>query len=208
MIEEAKPKKKKGSYCKFKGKPIKPFNTEYIQIAEKLAASGAAQIDLAYIFGVSSNTLRQWKKDHLEFATAINRGAQFSLAHLIAKGIQKASCYSYEEVRTKTITDAEGNPTGKAEKTVTTKHQPADGALLMFLVENLDRKLGGNNWMRRTVTEVNGNVTHHVINGKDIATQIDRLGAKWTNAIEAEFDAKPTKPKGLPPAEEGDETNE
>jgi len=206
MAEEVKPKKKKGAYCKFKGKPIKPFLTEYIQIAEKLAASGAAQIDIAYILGVSSNTLRGWKKENLEFATAINRGAQFTLAHLIGKGIQKAAGYDYEEVRTKTIVDETGNQAGKMEVTKTTKHQPADGALLMFLAECLDRKLGGNTWVRKTVSEVTGNINHRVINGKDISNQIDRLGAKWTNAIEAEFDAKPTKKKPeLPPAEEKDE---
>jgi hypothetical protein len=171
----------------------KPYKAEYAEIAERLKASGAQEMDIAYLLGTSTTNLRKWKIEHEEFAKAINRGDRFTLAYLIGKGIQKAGGYDWIEERRKYTADSEGNPTGDVEITRTNRHVPADGTLLMFLAGCIDRKLGNTDWQSKQFIEKKEERTIKVINGDAIASQIEKLGGKWGKIVEAEFMQKEHK---------------
>ena len=167
----------------------KAYNTEFAELAERLAASGATEMDIAYILGTSTYNLRKWKREHYDFAKAINRGKQLTRAYLIAKGIKAAAGYDYVEKKSQYVTDENGNLTGEVKVTETPKHQPSDGKLLMCMIACLDRQLGGNDWVARQFVEskTEKNINVRVIDGQKIADQFDKLSGKWANAIDAKF---------------------
>src|SRR4030042_5979630 len=129
-------------------KQIAEFNSNFIDVAQKLAASGATDTDIAFLLGTSKRGLRSWKKENPDFKKALNRGRELSLAYLIAQGIRAAAGYDYTETTTKekkVLSD--GAIVDLPVETVTRhRHQPTDAKLLMFLVAALDRQLGGSNW--------------------------------------------------------------
>lgn len=186
--------KKKGSK-RINPKKAKAYNTEFAELAERLAASGATEMDIAYIFGTTTYNLRNWKRNNPDFAKAINRGKQLTKAYLIAKGMKAAAGYDWTEEKQKFVVDAEGKPTGNIEVIKTKKHQPSDGKLLMFMVSALDRQLGGDNWVAKQFVEnkTEKNVNIRVIDGQKIAEQFDKLSGKWKEAIDCEFE----KPKQI-----------
>ena len=50
------------------------FNERYIEDAEKLATLGLSQKDMAYYWGVTENTVTNWKKESEDFLDALNSG--------------------------------------------------------------------------------------------------------------------------------------
>lgn len=171
-------------------KKAKPYSTDFPQMAERLSASGATEMDIAYILGTSTYNLRKWKKDHYDFRKAINRGKQLTRAHLIAKGIKAAGGYDYLEEKQECKVDDDGKPVGEIKITKTKKHQAADGRLLMFMLSALDRQLGGDGWVAKQFVEskTEKNVNIKVIDGQKIAEQFDKLSGKWGKAIDLEFE--------------------
>jgi hypothetical protein len=183
---------KKAGSPRINPKKLKPYNTEYAAFAQNLAASGAAEIDIAYIFGISTYNLRKWKSEHPEFSKCINRGKQLTKAYLIGKGIKAAAGYDWIEKKKQYI-EIDGKTDGAAKVTETNKHQPVDGKLLMFLVAALERQLGGKDWIAKQYIESteNKNVTVKVIDGNKIAEQFDKLAGKWSNSLDTDL----TRPK-------------
>lgn len=170
-------------------KKAKAYNTEYAAEAERLSASGATEMDIAYILGTSTYNLRKWKKDHYDFRKAINRGKQLTKAYLIGRGIKAGGGYDYIDEKREYKVDGKGKSIGEVKVTVSKKHQPADGKLLMFMLSALDRQLGGDGWVARQFIESKSekNVNVRVIDGQKIADQFDKLSGKWGKAIDAEF---------------------
>lgn len=175
-------------------KICKPFKTEYVELARNMSAAGAQEMDIAYLFGISTYNLRKWKTENTDFAKAINRGDRFTLTYLIGKGIQRAGGYEYLETKKKyyAIKDSEGNyiHDGKVEITETPKHMPPDGSLLMFMIGALERKLGGTDWQSKQFIEskTTKDINIRVIDGNKIAEQIEKLGGSWAGpTIEAEL---------------------
>jgi hypothetical protein len=170
-------------------KVAEPYDTKYAEIAMRLAASNATEMDIAWLLGTNTTNLRKWKAENPDFAKCLNRGAQFTLAKLIGSGIHQSVGYDYVETKKKYVTDKNGNLTGDIEVTETPKKVHGNPSLLMFLIGCLDRRLGGTDWQSKQFIESKSekNVNIRVIDGKKIAEQIDKLGGKWSKAIECEF---------------------
>jgi len=162
------------------------FNSNFIDVAQKLAASGATDTDIAFLLGTSKRGLRNWKKENPEFKKALNRGRELSLAYLIAQGIRAAAGYDYTETTTKekkVLSD--GVLVDLPVETVTRhRHQPTDAKLLMFLVAALDRQLGGSNWLSQHKIEIDDkkNINIH-LTGEVISNQIDELAGRLSKLI-------------------------
>lgn len=166
----------------------KPYNTEFAEVAEHLSATGATEMDIAYILGTTVYGLKQWKRKHPEFAKSLNRGKQLTRAYLIAKGIKAAAGFNYIEEKRDYKVDKDGNQIGDVKISVSKKSQAPDGKLLMFMIAALDRQLGGDNWVSKQFIESKSekNVNVRVIDGKKIAEQFDKLSGKWSKAIDGE----------------------
>ena len=55
------------------GRPTK-YSEAYDTEAEKLSTLGLPQKDMAYFWGVSEDTITNWKKNHPSFSDAIHKG--------------------------------------------------------------------------------------------------------------------------------------
>jgi len=50
------------------------YDKKHVAIAYKVSLLGATDTELADIFEVSERTINNWKKDHIEFSSALKKG--------------------------------------------------------------------------------------------------------------------------------------
>lgn len=110
------------------GRPTS-YREIYIKQAYKLCLLGATDKDLADFFGVSEQTINNWKKNHPEFFESINRGKLIMDAKVAECLYKLAIGYSYPDVR---VT----NSRGKITITETTKHYPPNVKACIFWLRN------------------------------------------------------------------------
>jgi len=75
------------------------YMPEYAKQAEKLAALGATDIEVADFFEVDVRTVYRWKHDHDEFCQALNVGKTKADERVINSLYQKAIGYEQEAVK-------------------------------------------------------------------------------------------------------------
>lgn len=80
------------------GRPTK-FKDEYIEQARKLCALGATDSDLADFFGVSDNTIDNWKHRHPEFLGAIKNAKEHADDRVERSLYQRAVGYKYDAIK-------------------------------------------------------------------------------------------------------------
>jgi len=75
------------------------YKPEYAKSAEKLAALGATDMEVADFFEVDVRTVYRWKHDHDEFCQALNVGKSKADERVINSLYQKAIGYEQDEVK-------------------------------------------------------------------------------------------------------------
>lgn len=80
------------------GRPT-DYRPEFPKHAEKLAALGATDIEVADFFEVDVRTIYRWKHDHPEFCQALNVGKDKADERVVNSLFQKAVGYEQEAVK-------------------------------------------------------------------------------------------------------------
>ncbi len=110
------------------GRPTS-YREIYIKQAHKLCLLGATDKDLADFFGVSEQTINNWKKNHPEFLESINRGKLIMDARVAESLYKLATGYSHP---------AEHVSNYRGEITITdiVKHYPPSVRACIFWLRN------------------------------------------------------------------------
>jgi len=75
------------------------YKPEFAKAAEKLAALGATDMEVADFFEVDVRTIYRWKHDHDEFCQALNVGKAKADERVVNSLYQKAVGYEQEAVK-------------------------------------------------------------------------------------------------------------
>jgi hypothetical protein len=75
------------------------YKAEYAAQAQKLAALGATDIEVADFFDIDVRTVYRWKHDHPEFCQALNVGKDKADERVINSLYQKAVGYEQDAVK-------------------------------------------------------------------------------------------------------------
>jgi hypothetical protein len=150
-------------------KRITRYDPKFTDITARVIAAGFTQADLAWILGVAKTTIIGWCDKYPEFKSAYESGKEHAKRTLVATGLQAACGYNLTSVRTKVtvegwIEDPEhpgtllGGKT-KTETTTDTTHYPPNANLLIYMLSNIDRQLGGTDWLQKSTGPDNGGKT-------------------------------------------------
>lgn len=107
-------------------------------MASKLVGLKLTVAEIADVFGVKPKTVESWKKRYPTFKKACEAGKQVVIADLCAAGIRHACGYDYVE---QTFERKHNPETGEYEMVLVKevpKHQPANGNLLQYFLNNFD----------------------------------------------------------------------
>lgn len=174
------------------GKPI-DYTPELNDVASRLVAAGFSEEDLGYTFGVQKWRIESWKKKYPLFRQACENGKEVEKRKLVAKGLQAAVGYEVTTSKRKITRDASGNIT-KDEETIFSNHVPENHNLLMFILCNISRQLGDNDWKSKNILEVEAKSLNVQITGQLATEQIQRLAGRILNEpikiIDAQFENK------------------
>jgi len=179
------------------------FDLRYIELAEKLKAAGFTNDNLAYVFGVYDHSrIQEWMKRHPELRKAIENGRESARKKLIAKGLQSAWGYDYEEANEKWEVEKVGlGPKGKGiplvdengnskmilkSKSIFKKHKPPDPKLMCTFLAVLDPEFR-HIWQRADA--VSRSVTLK-IDGKLESKKLEELAGKL---LEEDSEESPRK---------------
>ena len=157
--------------------PANTYKPEYENIASRLTAAGFTLDDLAYGFGVDRNVISKWKREHKPFKVAIKEGKFGQRKRLVAKSFMAASGYTYQYKKTKISYDKAGAVL-KTEVTVFDNEQPPNHNLLMWVLGNISRQLGDDEWTTRHAIDVNKKTVVH-IDGKEEFDRISKFAGNY-----------------------------
>lgn len=105
------------------------YKAEYAEQAEKLCRLGATDRELADFFGVTEQTVNNWKRDHPEFFESLKRGKVLADAEVADKLFKRATGYSHPAVK---IFNDQGTPL----EVPYTEHYPPDTTAAIFWLKN------------------------------------------------------------------------
>jgi hypothetical protein len=93
--------KKKPDAAESPGKGGRPslYKPEYAEQAKKLCRLGATDKELADFFGVTEQTVNNWKTAYSEFFESLKAGKQLADAEVADKLFQRATGYSHPAVK-------------------------------------------------------------------------------------------------------------
>lgn len=106
------------------------YKPEFNERAYKLCLLGATDKQMADFFGVTEQTINNWKEAHPEFFESIKRGKLEADANVAKSLYHRALGYSHKAVKFATY---EGKITDEAEYT---EHYPPDTAACMAWLKN------------------------------------------------------------------------
>lgn len=161
------------------GRPPKRYKEDFVDIAGRLTAAGFTHADLGYVFKVAPLTIDTWKNRYPEFKQACDEGKRIVKGRLVASAIKESMGYDFTSSKTKYIKNKDGEII-KEEKTVFSNHQPANHNLLMFVLCNIARQLGDNDWASKHTLDVTDGGTRIKIEGKLEGDKILQLVQKLT----------------------------
>ena len=126
------------------GRPPK-YDESMPDIAKNYCILGAKDVELAGFFGISEETLNQWKHKYKEFSESIKEGKDIHDSGLVenallksAKGFTRKTVKTSEDGMTEILEEVPPNPTS-----------------MIFWLKNRDR----NRWKDKLEHEHTGNVT-------------------------------------------------
>jgi hypothetical protein len=126
-----------------------PAKTEFrpalVEQARNYCLLGATDEQLAEFFGVTSRTIRTWKRKHADFAEAVEQGKKAADVQIVGSLFHRAKGYSHPEVDIRVIR-------GKVVQTPIVKHYAPDTVACIFWLKNRDP----DNWRDRISNEHSG----------------------------------------------------
>lgn len=122
------------------------YRTEYADQAEKLCKLGATDKQIADFFGVSEQTVNNWKQAHPEFLESLRSGKELADANVAASLYQRAMGYSHEAVK------IAASPTGEHVAVPYVERYPPDTTAAIFWLKNRRPDL----WRDRHTQEISG----------------------------------------------------
>ena len=169
------------------------YAEDFADIASRLVAAGFSEEDLGYIFAVPKWKIQSWKEKFPLFKMACTEGKVVESKKLVAKGLLAAVGYETKTSKRKITRDENGN-VSKDEETIFTNHVPPNHNLLMFILCNISRQLGNNNWKSKNILEVEAKSLNVQITGELASDQIRKLAGRIlgepTKIIDAQFELK------------------
>lgn len=105
------------------------YQPEYARIAGQLALLGATDAEIAAALGVTERTVNNWKRQHVEFLSALKEGKLLADAEVARSLYQRALGYSHEDVHI-------SNFQGEITVTPLVKHYPPDTVAAIFWLKN------------------------------------------------------------------------
>lgn len=168
------------------------YSPLFDSIASRLVASGFTQDDLGWGLNVNPSTVTLWKKRHPSFKRAIEEGKVGQRKRLVAKSFTAAAGYRYQTSKTKTIYDKDGGIV-KTEQTLFDNEQPPNHNLIMFVLTNISRQLGDDEWMTKRIVDVNEQRTIIKIDGKEEFDKISTFAGKYFSESDEERSKKRKK---------------
>lgn len=146
------------------GRPTS-FKKAYTEQAKKLALLGATDAQAADFFGVTEQTLNNWKKKHPEFFESLKAGKAEVDSKVVRSLFERAMGYTHPEEKI-------FNHNGEAMRVETTKHYPPDTTAMIFWLKNRDPE----NWRDKVTTEVIGTLhTTHDLNDDQLNDLIEAM---------------------------------
>lgn len=139
--KDPKDKLKTGRPSKY----VQGFKAEIPELARKLSLLGATDKEMADVFGVSEQTLNNWKKAHPEFLEALNSGKQMADANVADRLIQRAMGYEHDEIDIRVVDKS-------IVMTPIRKIYPPDTTAAIFWLKNRQKA----QWRDRIDTEITG----------------------------------------------------
>lgn len=115
------------------GRPT-DYDPKYCVIAKKMCELGAIDIDLAEAFGVTKQTINNWKLKHPDFFDSVKLGKASVDERVKEALVHRALGYSHPEDDIRTISKGDG--ISKIVITPTTKHYPPDSTACIFWLKN------------------------------------------------------------------------
>lgn len=128
------------------GRPSK-FKPEFVGQAEKLAALGATDRDVAEFFGISEATLHRWKHTQPEFCDALKVGKEASDQRVEQSLYRKAVGYTFDSEKV-------FQHQGEIVRAKTVEHVPPDTTACIFWLKNRRPDL----WRDKQVVEHEGEI--------------------------------------------------
>lgn len=122
------------------------YRTEYADQAEKLCKLGATDKQIADFFGVSEQTVNNWKQAHPEFLESLRSGKELADANVAASLYQRAMGYSHEAVK------IAASPAGEHVAVPYVERYPPDTTAAIFWLKNRRPDL----WRDRHTQEISG----------------------------------------------------
>ncbi|MGB5848214.1 MAG: hypothetical protein WBH40_07000 [Ignavibacteriaceae bacterium] len=148
-------KKKKNLPVKKDGRPkttvkqrVQKITFDYDKI-KKLAEFGFIDTQLADLFGVSVQTVNNWKKESPDFSLALKEGKEISDARVVMSLFERATGYEHKE--DKIFYDSKS---GKTVTVQTTKQYPPDSTSMIFWLKNRQP----NKWREKTEIQHSGSL--------------------------------------------------
>lgn len=111
-----------------KGRPSS-YKPEYNEQALKLCRLGATDKELADFFGVTEQTLNNWKTAHPDFFESLKAGKQLSDAEVADKLYKRATGYSHPAVKIIQVA-------GEVRHEPYIEHYPPDTTACIFWLKN------------------------------------------------------------------------
>lgn len=118
---------------KSNGRPT-AYRPEYDDLAYNYCLLGAKDTQLADFFGVTEQTINNWKKDHPSFFESLKKGKVQADAEVANALFNRAKGYSVTEEREEETVGGEGGGSFKKVKQV--KHIAGDTTAQIFWLKN------------------------------------------------------------------------
>ncbi|MFA5158173.1 MAG: hypothetical protein WC451_03255 [Patescibacteria group bacterium] len=187
-------------------------DTDYFRfIVEQLSSCGLQKTEIASVMGVSRTLISEHFDKFPDLEKGFIDGRKKLQAFLVSKALQVAAGYDYNEETIKYVDKVEvdeetGEATTKTEQSyriVKKKHQPPDARVLLNMLWNINRQLGGDDWQIKPmeVTKVQGNrtVNNIILEGKFASRKMDELAGRLLDRINDEDN----NPRRLPENDSG-----
>ena len=110
------------------------FKRDYIRMAGLLGREGFTDEMTGEVFGVSSNTIRVWRKKWPAFDCALKSGKDHADKRVEESLFKRAIGFSHPETDIRTV--SVGNGVSKIVKTPTVRHYPPDTTACIFWLKN------------------------------------------------------------------------
>ena len=115
-----------------RGRPSS-FKPEYVEQVRKLCLLGATDPELADFFGVSISTVKNWKRAHPDFLSALKAGKLQADAEVAQRLYRRALGYSHRAVKILTVARGYNQGSDVVEHPYVERYPPDTTACIFWL---------------------------------------------------------------------------